>query len=378
MKKVLFKTLFVVLSFLLFLPASVMAGQDQEIGTSRWVIDDVIVGDTVPFAIGHRGYGVNLGELPDNPIENTTKSVRRAFEEGVQIVEVDANLTADGVVVALHDDLLLPDLTCINTLTFKELKKILPEVSSLRQILKVSRTYSVMTESNRPSGQVVVEIKTPTPFCVPLDDEPEAIQALVDAVLDDIRFTRMVDQVTIESFSPEILAKVAMAGEDVANIPRMLAVDVLQLLPLAWIGPMSGYEYTVQIIDKDSHGLAWGEVGVELAPGYILWLFRVPGYYTEELGGALGNFIRVMDPAETGSSIASLDKRILLSQPLPVAQFIVGTLHSAFSVLVFTVDFSDPVDPGYPDNSEWLFLSEAGVDGMYVDDIPQGLDMEGQ
>ncbi|MCJ7500997.1 glycerophosphodiester phosphodiesterase [bacterium] len=372
MKKVLFKTLFVVFSFLLLLPASVRAGQDQEIGTSRWMIDDVLTTDMKPFAIGHRGYGVNLGEVPDNPIENTTKAVRRAFREGVQIVEVDANLTADNVAVVLHDDF-LPDLTCINTLTFKEIKKILPEVSSLRQILKVSRTYSVMTESDRPRGQVVVEIKTPTPFCVSLDDEPEAIQALVDAVLDDIRFTRMVDQVTIESFSPEILAKVAMAGEDVANIPRMLAVDVLQLLPLAWIGPMSGYEYTVQVIDKDSHGLAWGEVGVELAPGYILWLFRVPGYYTEEFGGALGNYIRVMSPAETGSSIASLDKRILFMaadppNPLAAAE-IVGAMHYyGFSVLVFTID----------NQLEWMFMSEAGVDGMYIDDIPMGLTMEGQ
>mgnify|MGYP003939644547 CR=1 FL=1 len=62
-----------------------------------------------------RGYGVNTGEIPENPIENTARSVRRAFREGIQIVEVDA-------------------------------------------------------------------------------------------VLKDIRFTRMVDQVTIESFSPEILA----------------------------------------------------------------------------------------------------------------------------------------------------------------------------
>jgi len=363
MKKVPVKTLFVVLSFLLVLPAQVMADQDKE--ESRWVIDDVIVGDVVPFAIGHRGYGVNLGEIPDNPIENTKKAVRRAFREGIMIVEVDANLTADNIAVALHDDY-LPDLTCVNTLTFEELKEILPDASSLKQILKASNRYSVMTESDRPSGQVVVEIKTPTPFCVPLDEEPVALQALVDAVLDDIRFTNMVDQVTIESFSPDILA---LAGAGEPGIPLMLALDALQLLPLAVIEQIS--DYKVREIEKDTFGLSWGEIGIEPAPGYpVIWFYRLPGYYSEEGGEAFGNY--AMTLFGTGSSIASLDKNVLFmvsDPPHPsVAAVVVDLLHSyGFSVLVFTID----------NELEWMFMSEAGVDGMYVDDIPMGLMMEG-
>ena len=47
---------------------------------------------------------------------------------------------------------------------------------------------------------------------------------------------------------------------------------------------------------------------------------------------------------------------------------IVGALHYyGFSVLVFTID----------NQLEWMFMSEAGVDGMYIDDIPMGLMMEG-
>ena len=153
MKNTTYMKLSVTLALLLLLPYAALSGKHQEIGTSRWVIDDVLTSDTVPFAIGHRGYGVNLGEIPDEPIENTTRAVRKAFREGIQIVEVDAVLTADGVAVALHDDF-LPDLTCVNTLTFEELKEVLPEVASLRQILKVSRTYSVMNRSDRPRGQV--------------------------------------------------------------------------------------------------------------------------------------------------------------------------------------------------------------------------------
>lgn len=370
MKKVPFKTLFVVLSLLLILPAPVMADQDQEIGTSKWVIDDVITGDIVPFAIGHRGYGVNLGEDPDNPIENTTKSVRRAFLEGVQIVEVDANLTADNVAVALHDDY-LADGTCINTLTFKELKKILPGISSLRQILKVSRTYSVMTESDRPSGQVVVEIKIPTPFCVLLSEEHDALQALVDAVLDDIRFTRMVDQVTIESFSPEILNLVKDPESGEPDIPRMLALDALQLLPLESIGPMSAYLYTVQVIEKDSLGLVWGEIAETPGEGEDpVWIYRLPGYFPEGGGDSFFNYIMTL--FGTGSSIASLDKNVLFMAPSmgSSAASVVEALHgTGFSVLVFTIEHGQEF--------LWVPVSNAGVDGIFIDNIPAGLVMEG-
>jgi glycerophosphoryl diester phosphodiesterase len=362
MDKIQFKLLVVALSFLLLLPASIMADQDQDIGTPRWVIDDVLTSDIVPFAIGHRGYGVNTGEIPDKPVENTTKSVRRAFREGVQIVEVDANLTADGVAVALHNDYLI-DLTCINTLTFEALKGILPEVSSLRQILKVSRTYSVMSDSDRPSGQVVVEIKTPTPFCVPLEEELFVLEALVDAVLEDIRFTRMADQVTIESFSPDILA-LAAAGEP--DIPRMLALDALQLLPPEWIE--ANTEYLVKPIGKDSFGLPWGEIGIEPAPGYpVIWFYRLPGYYPQTPEeNALGNYIMTL--GGTWSSIASIDKNVLFMAGSS-APDVVETFHYyGLSVLIFTID----------DQFQWQFVSMAGVDGVYVDDIPMGLIMEGQ
>jgi len=83
-------------------------------GPKRWVIEDVLASDdSSPFAIGHRGFGVNLGENPDKPIENTARSVRKAFRAGVQIVEVDVVMTKDHQAVALHDDF-LADYTCVN------------------------------------------------------------------------------------------------------------------------------------------------------------------------------------------------------------------------------------------------------------------------
>jgi glycerophosphoryl diester phosphodiesterase len=49
-----------------------------------------------PWIVGHRGAG---GEAP----ENTLESFRLAVEQGVDMVELDLQLTADGTLVAYHD-----------------------------------------------------------------------------------------------------------------------------------------------------------------------------------------------------------------------------------------------------------------------------------
>ncbi|PYO53390.1 MAG: hypothetical protein DMD83_24185, partial [Candidatus Rokuibacteriota bacterium] len=36
-----------------------------------WTVDDLLDLDAKPFAIGHRGFGDNLGEDPARPIEDT-------------------------------------------------------------------------------------------------------------------------------------------------------------------------------------------------------------------------------------------------------------------------------------------------------------------
>ncbi len=81
----------------------------------RWTIEDIFNPEETPFAIGHRGYGENLGEIENQLIENTARAVRRAYRKGIKIVEVDVVLTRDNRVVALHDDY-LDDFTCVNIL----------------------------------------------------------------------------------------------------------------------------------------------------------------------------------------------------------------------------------------------------------------------
>jgi glycerophosphoryl diester phosphodiesterase len=55
--------------------------------------------ELLPAVVGHRGSAANAPE-------NTLASLRLAAEQGAKMVEFDAKLTADGVVVLMHDSLL--------------------------------------------------------------------------------------------------------------------------------------------------------------------------------------------------------------------------------------------------------------------------------
>ena len=95
-------------------------------------VDEFLDLNVKPFAIGHRGFGENLGEDPDPslPIENTLRSVRRAFRSGISVVEIDVQVTSDHEVVVFHDDFFSQDVaappTCLNTLTRAGLQERLP------------------------------------------------------------------------------------------------------------------------------------------------------------------------------------------------------------------------------------------------------------
>lgn len=355
MKKSLVFTLFIALSFVLLQTAKA----DVEPGFGgehpRWTLEDVFGTEALPFAIGHRGYGENSPYSPDTdgPVENTAKAVKRAFREGIQMVEVDAVLSGDGVAVALHDDF-LEDGTCVNSLDFDDLKDRLRDVSKLRDILKKARKFTKVKKSNRPSGQVLVEIKTPSPLC---DPEDVTIPDLVEAVLEDIEETDMEEQVIIESFSPEILLEVK---DEEPEIPRMLAVSILQLASQADIEAAFGPGSVTQIEkDPGGFGLQWAE---------IAGLYRLPSYFMVQnlfFGPLFG----------TGSHTVSLDKEILRSMAGSAAGFIwqVRNMYG-FNVLVWTITDTNSATT----EDEWYTFAPLGVDGIMVDDIPLGLDLEGK
>jgi glycerophosphoryl diester phosphodiesterase len=303
-------------------------------------VDELLDLNVKPFAIGHRGFGENLGEDPDPslPIENTLRSVRRAFRSGISVVEIDVQVTSDHEVVVFHDDFFSEDVaappTCLNTLTRAELHERLPYVPTLREALDEAKRFN--TRPGPISGLVIIELKAPAPLCDPDDSQERAIVAAVTRV---VRDADMSEQVMFTSFSPALLL---IASHRAPEITRILSLNGLQFLTAKQI--FDRYHLDVTLIDKQRNlGLQWAEIDV---------IFRLPGYRSvaEVLSTA----------AVIGVRIVEADLRFLESAGAPF----VDTLHAlGLKVIGFTA--TSPED--------WLFLESLGLDGIYTDDVPFGV-----
>jgi glycerophosphoryl diester phosphodiesterase len=313
--------------FLLLVPSAAVAGRPQLLEADV----DLLLGlDVRPFAIAHRGFGENLGADATRPIENTVAAVERAFAAGASVVEIDVQITRDSRVAAFHNDF-LADGTCLNDLTLAELQARLPHVPTLEEVLAVARGV------NRPHplrGILIVELKAAAPRCDPTDTQEARIVAAVTSV---IRKAHMTRQVLLTSFSPALLV---LAERQAPEIQRILAISALQFLSAE---ELPG----VRLIDKRLDvGLQWAELGD---------VFRLPGYRSfEEL---------LRTASVTGVRAVEADLMLLRARGAPL----VGALQAnGFKVFGWTVDFEKFGD-------DWAFLESLGVDGIYTNDVPDGL-----
>ena len=330
-----------ILVLVLLLSPSVYAQSNTK--EKLWTINDLLNEQPRPFAIGHRGYGVNLGENEDQPIENTLAAVERAFEEGISIVEVDVVITADGKAVVMHDDY-LSDYSCVNQYSYDELKARVQYVPKLSQILLKARKYA--RKSDHISGLVIIEVKSPAPMCDPADTSEEA---LVLSVIKAVQQSGMEEQVIVESFSPAINGLFAAY---VPSLPRNLTLDALQLLTADQIEAITGLSVT--LIDKQAgFGLQWAEIGP---------LYRLPGYTSLE------QYISVAFASM--AKFLTIDIRVIaqmeMAQPGSAAMLMAYLHDMGFVVTVYTAS----------SELEWMFLSQQGIDGIFVDDIPMGVQMQ--
>ncbi len=308
----------------------------------RGTVDQLLELAKGPFAIGHRGFGDNLGEDPSRPIENTVPAVRKGFMAGVSVVEVDVQLTKDGEIAVFHDDF-LSDFTCLNRLTLSELQARLPFVPSLQAVLNQARKFN--QPSGPLSGLVIVELKAAAPLCDPDDTQEHAIVAAVTRV---IRRMGMTDQVMLTSLSPALLY---LADAEAPEITRILSISGLQLMTAAQIEALLGFPVTV-IEKRLGLGLQWAEVGP---------IFRLPGY---------SSVAQVLSTAAITTRVRVVEADLFFfffllesAGPQAGAQF-VDTLHgSGLKALGFTA--TNP--------AEWFFLESLGLDGIYTSDIPFGV-----
>ncbi len=130
---------------------------------------------------GHRG---NSAELP----ENTLAAFRSAIELGVDIIECDVHLSADGHMVVIHDHTLERTTNgsgLVREHSWEELRKLDAghgeRLPSLDEVIEVAREGAV---------GLAIEIKQiPIPY-------PDMEERVVDA----LRATEMVDQACVISF----------------------------------------------------------------------------------------------------------------------------------------------------------------------------------
>ena len=304
-------------------------GQAHDEGT----VEQLLSLEARPFAIGHRGFGENLGSDPSRPIENTVRSIRRAFLEGVSVIEVDVQLTRDGEVAVFHDDF-LADFTCLNQLTLDELQQREPEVPSLQAVLNQVRLFNQSAGPLR--GLAIIELKSAAPLCDPDDTQEHAVVSAVTGVIVHMSMTK---EVMLTSLSPALLY---LAEAEAPEIVRILSISGLQFLSAAEVEAALGLP--VRPIDKDlALGLQWAEIG---------FIFRLPAYrsLTEVLSTT----------AVVGARVVEADLLFLSSAGAPFVRALQGL---GLKVLGFTAN----------DPAEWFFLESVGVDGIYTNDVAFGV-----
>jgi glycerophosphoryl diester phosphodiesterase len=138
-----------------------------------------------PIACAHRGGAVD-------GLENSLAAFGRAWELGYRWFETDARVTADGVLVALHDptlDRATDRAGAVAELPWREVRA--ARIAGREPVPRIEDLLG-----GWPEARVVIELK--------VDDA-------VDPVIDLVRRTAAVDRVCVGSFSDRRLARVRAA-----------------------------------------------------------------------------------------------------------------------------------------------------------------------
>lgn len=309
----------------------------------NWTIEDLLNLERRPFAVGYRGYGENLGENSARPLENTAEAVRKAFRKGVSMVDVDVVVTADGQPVLLRSDF-LQDYSCINALTYEQLKQREHQVPTLKQVLRIAKEYS--QESATLSGLINLDLKAPSPLCDAYDISESL---LVHSVIEAVHLTDTTEQVIVESSSPSMLT---LASNLSPTIAKSLNLNTLQLLDYDQIETVSGYAPT-RLNKQTGFGLQWAEIGP---------LYRIPLYKNIEQAAftaylADTSFITVTD---------HLLDHIETSTQLGAQAWIEKISKTGVQIIMHAADTK----------REWNNARFLGIDGVQTNNVEMAIDKQ--
>ncbi|CAN5720514.1 glycerophosphodiester phosphodiesterase [soil metagenome] len=152
--------------------------------------------------VGHRGAA---GEAP----ENTMAGFRWAQRHGVNILETDVRLTADGVPVLMHDatvDRTTDGSGEVGEMTIAELQKLRADrlFPGWQGDVRIP-TLNTLLAMDDPFEELLIEIK---------DDHPDRLRRLIPLVLEMIVQSGVADRVRVSSFEHDILRQVRRIAPD--------------------------------------------------------------------------------------------------------------------------------------------------------------------
>lgn len=180
------------------------------------------IGACKPLVIGHRGN-------PGNPlnslnIENTVQSFQSAWDVGADAVELDAELSKDGVLFVHHDDTFgrvfeSPDgdsKKLVLEYNWSEISKVSPVIDvSVFADIKIPLLESIPIPQNK---LLFLELKLPN------DEEPQTIQEreylneLVKLAVEFLKANKLEDRTKILSFVASALDRAKTLDGNIATV----------------------------------------------------------------------------------------------------------------------------------------------------------------
>lgn len=163
--------------------------------------------------------------------ENSRAAVAKAVELGVDAIEVDVHLTADGELVVCHDDDI--DRTtngkgCIGDMTLEQLRA-----------YRIVDVDGNITEESLPTlGDVLWQVNGRCRMLIEAKRTKDA-EKMAKALINEVALYQAADWVTVQSFDTDILAHIHRLGHPF--MLEKLFYFKVPLLPLAYDGTLSRF-----------------------------------------------------------------------------------------------------------------------------------------
>lgn len=184
----------------------------------------LLYGAEPPLVVAHRG-GAGDG------LENSLSCIERSIRAGVDAVEVDVRLTADGHIVALHD-------ATVNAATNGSGRV---EELTLQQLRTLRITDAAGLATNEPVPTLREVLSLVGGRCGVLVDVKEGGRGIEVRLIEDITACGAVGWTSVQSFSDKVLCRLHELG---ASFPlEKLVVFKLPLLPVIYDGSLRCFSF---------------------------------------------------------------------------------------------------------------------------------------